>query len=875
MSLLICTVLPHFWEILSSGKHLTRRDDLLAPEVVQAAREFVFDVGRSASRRLELALGNERFMADWGQDSGYLSLLDYFPNQYAARTSFATLVADCRETFSDAEEDAGVPPLLSELTEDELNRRRFAHGWQPRGDFCRLGPRWGRGLSLYLDVLPKPVGAWLSRLLKHLGLFRSQSSSAIARGLKKLSDVMKKQGNLISEFWRYAVNLETLGGYRPSLPMSTFIPELRSWATGSVFHGYPQGGSLSESAFLEHFRRGVKTFLNDAPSVVRANEKALTLDQFVSDPANWGNDGSTHFKSTVSVTLDGEGQKKLKRNKFTTSLLLPPAQVKRFILDPHVQRLRPIEKLESGKVRAVVNADDVTYMKMAFVSNWLERALDRHPRSTLFMTTRQRAEMWQRLGLRTRLDTTKIPLDQSHFDWQPNKAMIGAVIDEIRDFICANCTVDLENMLSVVDSIKHTLVETVGVIEVKEQGVETKIPVEKGVMSGWRWTALIDTLCNVGELSAAVDLCADWGLGGAVIDYVAQGDDDQVSCPSFAHAAALAEAYRVMGFEINPGKFFIDTSRDEFLRLVPLPDKVIGYPARAVNNILWRNPINPDPLPGEVSIKAQLAQWVLLINRGCDAGRCLQHMLADMVGRNQIAREDIISYLVTPAPYGGCGLVGTHFSASHWTTISQSRLDTPFSFDSSSFLGLSKVFDASKKLGLPEEVVVKAVRSRLPLGNIRGRVTPPEVKAVSLERTGIATPVAPTERNVPRAYVMTDSVPLLVRGEYIEYLVREWDLPALERLCDPDVLPWFVKFKHCMSRSCFRQWLLGRLDLQAPVILGYGVEQSSVMWHALVNSILASCTTRMRVTVNYFRAAATAAVGRLQSLLAKVLPVSG
>lgn len=814
-------------------------------------------------------------MAVWGQDRSYLSLLDYFPTRYAARQSFATLVADCRETFLSPEEEDGVPGLDSDLTDDELNRRRFAHNWVPFGDFQRLGPRWGRGLSLYIDLLPKAAGAWLSRLLRHLGLFRAQSSSSIAKGLKKLSDVMKKQGNLISEFWRFAVNLETLGGYRAALPMSTFIPELRQWATGNIFHGYPQNGTLSESLFLDHFRRGIRSFFGKAPSVSRANEKALTLDQFTSDPANWGNDGSTHFRATVSVEVDGV-ERKLKRNKYTTSLQLSPGQVRHMILAPHIQHLRPIEKLESGKVRAVVNADDVTYMKMAFVSNWLEMALARHPQTTLFMTPRQRADMWQRLGLRTRMDTTKIPLDQSHFDWQPNKAMLRVVIEEIRLFIANNCSVDIENMLSVVDSIMDTVVNLTGVIEVKEGDIGTKIPVEKGVMSGWRWTALIDTLCNVGELQAASDLCDEWGLPGAVIDFVAQGDDDQVSCPSFAHATALAEAYRIMGFEINPGKFFIDTSRDEFLRLVPLPDKVIGYPARAVNNILWRNPINPDPLPGELSIKAQLAQWVLLINRGCDEERCLQHMLADMVGRNRVARQDIINFLVTPAPYGGCGLVGTHLTPTGLSTISQSRLDIPFTAPAvRSFPGVSEVLRVSQKLGIPERVVARAVNSRLPLGNLKGRVSPPEVKAVDIGRLGITTVPAPVEQHVPRSYVMSDTVPLIVRGELTDYLVQEWDLPMLEQLCDVEVLPWFTRFKQCMSRSCFRHWLLGRLDVQAPTILGYGTEQSSVLWHGLVNSILLSATTRNRITVNYFRASATAAVTRLRCMLSKLLPVSG
>lgn len=843
-------------------------------ELIRAARSFRFDRGWGASLALSARLSsNGSYKADEViQSSRYSSLLDYFPTRYGAIKAYAAMVKDCRKAFSQEVEDEGVPRLLDDLSPAEVGRQRYAHSFKPRGIWANLGPRWGRGLGLYTSLLPSPISRWLTRLLQDVGVFQCKSSSGLAKGLKCISDVMKKQGSLLSPYWRYAVNLETLGGYRSALPIDRFIPELINWATGDVEHKLPDGDRMSEDLFLHQFRLGIRSFFDQAPSVSEANKFSLSLDAFVRDPSSWGVDGSTQVRRAITVFADGK-LRKLERSKRTTGLLLSPYDIKRMILAPrHIQVLKPIEKLESGKVRSVVNADDTVYLKMAFVSNWVERALRGHPHTTLFMTPRQRADMWQRLGLATRNDSTKIPLDQSHFDWQPNKRMIAVCIDEIRSFIERNCTVDRTTMLHVCDSIMYTLVDAVGYIHVKTDAGEKLIPVEKGVMSGWRWTALIDTLCNVGELHAAEYLCSQWGFDASVTSYVAQGDDDQVQCPSFSHATALAAAYSVMNFEINPGKFFIDTRRDEFLRLVPLPDGVVGYPSRAINNILWRNPINPDPLPGELSIKAQLAQWILLINRGCDQQKCLAHMLDDMCGRNKgLTRQEIVNFLVTPAPYGGCGLIGTTLQATEFLAVTQSRLDVPFQLVSQ-LPGLAEVRADAKALGVPEKVVANAVNAVLPLGTLRAKVTPFEKKKVSVSH---AAAIPASDNNIPIAYRMSEVVPLFIQSAYTTYLVRnnKWDV--LYDLADEGVKEYFVVFRRHMTLSAFKDWVLGKLDVNGPVVLGYSPEQTSVIWKRIVSGILFVATLGTRITRNYFRAAATASTRTLIRELQKQLPVSG
>jgi hypothetical protein len=429
--------------------------------------------------------------------------------------------------------------------------------------------------------------------------------------------------------------------------------------------------------------------------------------------------------------------------------------------------------------------------------------------------------------------------------------------------------------LRVIDSIFFSLVDDTGKVVLSDPGVPLNqidsIRVEKGVASGWRWTALIDTLCNVGELFAASSLAAEWGFPDSVSSFIAQGDDDQVESPSFAHATALARAYASLNFEINPGKFFIDTRRDEFLRLVPQPDCIVGYPARAINNILWRNPINPDPLPGELSLKAQLSQWVLCINRGLDMDRCLRCMLQDMNGRSKLSKQDIVDFLLTPAPYGGCGLVGTPLQRHRYVSITQSRVDRRIRVVSH-LPGLKSVRSVASKLSIPEQVVTDSTLAVLPLGNVRGTVTPPRVSEVSVD---FASPASPHTSWVPRSYKMSDSVPSFLQSAYVRQLVRARDWSKLRDLCDPAVVPWFEQFFSHFTLSAFEDWCLGRLDTNGPTVIGYSPEQVSVHWASVVSGILAESLRRNRVSRGFLRATASSSVRVVVDLLHRELPLSG
>jgi hypothetical protein len=561
-------------------------------------------------------------------------------------------------------------------------------------------------MSLAFDIVPDAYKNCVLKLFGAAKIFSFQTVTHLQAILKMITDTAKKYGELLfPEWWKWLINWETLGGYRSTVEISVFEDELREWAEGDVIHkSYAADGLLTEETFLDDLTEGMWEFLRDLPNVVRANSRALTLHDWVRQPGAWARAGSTQRTESVLYT-DREGKiRKARKTKWRAALAMDPSMVERVILEHRptrlVQRNVAIQKREPGKVRAVVNAGDDDYWRMSYISHWLEYALQGSVRSTLYMRKEQLVEMWKRLA-RACDDPAlvKIPLDQSHFDWQQNKRMIARFLSVVRRTIETYCTPRVKaDMLEALWRVEQSLVVQTGFIEVGSGSDMVRIPINKGVMSGWRWTALMDTVFNWGELFAARQLVKRMGFSEVVVNATAQGDDDQVACNTYSGASALVIAYNIMNFEVNPGKFFVSTQRDEYLRQVMQPHIVSGYGVRGVNAILWRNPISRDPPAGLLRLGEQLKQWNLLLGRGGERRTIIPLMLRDLSQGNGLSTQEVVSVLSTPAAAGGLGFM---IRADRWYSLERGRQEVKANFVLSTVRGLDVELVLWRKLGIP------------------------------------------------------------------------------------------------------------------------------------------------------------------------------
>jgi hypothetical protein len=236
-------------------------------------------------------------------------------------------------------------------------------------------------------------------------------------------------------------------------------------------------------------------------------------------------------------------------------------------------------------------------------------------------------------------------------------------IEEMNNFIRDNANKP-DELLRTMQGIKFAMIDNVSYVSIPIPNMEPiYIKWEKGLLSGLRWTALMGTIYNYAILYVARQyLSKVLGVQPVIRKIVAQGDDDDIEVSGCKIAVGLIKAYEQMSVPINTKKFFVDTRRHEYLRKIGVVDelgaRVTGYPARAVNSLLWRNPVNSEPPKGKKRIEEQVKQWMVMSSRGCVYARVRRHMLHDVSRANNISKRNISELLNTPRYRGGFGLEG-------------------------------------------------------------------------------------------------------------------------------------------------------------------------------------------------------------------------
>jgi hypothetical protein len=700
--------------------------------------------------------------------------------------------------------------LLLPLSDTEVSRLRYGKSYKPKKKFTVLGPRYGPFLGLYLDTLPSEDSRLVERTLAELGVFKAKGEGHLYEMLSTLTTVAKKHGTLLFEKWWLLVNLERGRGFEPLKNIEDFADDVRQWVSGDKVHTIDG----DETKFLEYMRQGIAEFYGLAPGIGRANSEAKTIEEWLSDLSNWARPGSSMDKRSL-VYYDGNRMRKPRRSKWRTAMTLPLKEVAATIrgAGPRVQKASAIQKQEIGKVRAVINSGDETYFRMAYVSDWLERALRGHPRSALFRTNEQQFEFWTRLSRHTQSNTIKVPLDQAHFDWQQNKRMHKVFFDETRRLLQFATPGVKEDLFLAMDAIERDL--SGGKVKVGNH----RMPIEKGILSGWRWTALMDTVYNYAELYAAERMLKERGFFGSIISKDAQGDDDEIEVTSVGTAAGLVLAYEHMNFEINPQKYFVDLERDEYLRKRIDSSGVYGYPARIINSLLYRGPLSKDPPSGLLRMDEQAENWGKLISRGGDLRRTLKHMLRDLSNANGVSKIEVSRILSTPAAMGGLGMFERTLKP---LAFSPGKRKRTVRYDLSSapgLMGAVGLFDFRD----PEEVAQRLANEVLEVDGTAGEVLPGRVKEVQ-DVSALAWDLVPSSgfptsaRTGPGVTNFLSTVILeeLIETKQYERIHLEWVHPDLVRLSQ--------RIERNGGRGVWFAWLRGKLPFKVPKVVGWGTD---------------------------------------------------
>jgi hypothetical protein len=429
--------------------------------------------------------------------------------------------------------------------------------------------------------------------------------------------------------------------------------------------------------------------------------------------------------------------------------------------------------------------------------------------------------------------------------------MIASAFDILEEFVVRTCTRDdvVEDLLLVISTLKRSLTEISAFLEVEHH----LILIEKGILSGWRWTAFLDTLMNWAEMYCARQMVTGTGALDPVISLVAQGDDDQVTLRNMNSAAALWAAYDIMNFDVNPTKFFISRTRDEYLRQVIERFVVSGYPARGITSILWRNPASSDPPEGLLRADETLKAWNTLLGRGLDYDKCVTQLVRDIGAGNGLTKAETLILLSTPKTFGGLGF----FDAAPYVEggnvyVPALKLDKGQGTVVTDIIGELKgltptvtAFDAVTTVTDSQQRA--AVVDMLTLPRAKVVVRSGSVTVVQRDFPLIYTQSAPYSGTT--AFRWAKHWPKLLHDEVLHNLIDAGDYETIfNELCLPEDIPLVKRLHKQMSRNVFIDFLFGKLDPPVATLPGYSELHASVVSKTVASSQLGHIFLSTNVT---------------------------
>jgi hypothetical protein len=454
---------------------------------------------------------------------------------------------------------------------------------------------------------------------------------------KDVSDQAFRRRGLFDPDWRFYAHLSRLEDYNEEKDLEDFAETIQYWVTPKekfVDHD-PQ-------KFIELFEEKLNEHVVSLPKIVTYQ----SVEDWLTHRTTWAGSGSSYTFAGHDFRLS----ERVDHTKWAYAWTSTDEELLEAFWDPSPAYHKVIQKREVGKVRAVISADMKTYLRMKYLHDVYVGNMYRNWQiSPITMHKADQLKMWRRIAL---IDGVRMPVDQSEFDQQQLKICVLLAMA----YWCYYSPDP--RLMPVFEILLLSLVAAEVVMKAWDKLAQTfKVILflyKNGVLSGWFWTALIDTVINFITAMMVLHLMK---IQATML--FCQGDDDAFQFAKMIEAILAWACYVLLGMIVNPKKFYISQVNDEFLRKVVIHENgrpvVTGYPARSVTSILWANPVGDEEIEEETLVSARLAQWHLFSSRlNCDLFDL--PIMKDLMGVSKLNAFQIREWLNSPRSLGGGGV---------------------------------------------------------------------------------------------------------------------------------------------------------------------------------------------------------------------------
>lgn len=459
---------------------------------------------------------------------------------------------------------------------------------------------------------------------------------------KAMTGLMKMGVPYIHLHWRALCFWELQYGYVPYKEEEEMVPEIQEW----LCEENALGGLLGEDRYLDLMYEEARKFMAREWRVPR---EIKTIKEWVAT-GHWM-EGRSGDGATTVIGIDGK-PKRSRRMKTVDGVFTPDAMVELELVTAAREQMYVIQKAESGKIRPVVKTGNAVNRKMNYLSHVLEVGLYGSMASTLFAGVTGNEDIDVDLINAVRDSSTwKVPLDQGSFDKRQTKSSIAVVLLAVWDHILEKVGGggDIERVWGALWDSLFLKGATVHMAGKKGEWIN-------GLPSGWRWTAVLDTILNLSSFNVIRRVAeARMGRTMQVQHLYAQGDDVILATADVQSAQYLMDTYEKVGYEVHPLKTYISRNRAEFLRRSYEIGGVTGYVARSMVGLGFQNPILAAPLDIHERIYNSMAQWALVALRGASPFHAAE-MFLESYKTSRIDMHNVADFTLTPSSVGGCGV---------------------------------------------------------------------------------------------------------------------------------------------------------------------------------------------------------------------------
>jgi hypothetical protein len=518
---------------------------------------------------------------------------------------------------------------------DESLVRRYWKVRLCRSSLKRFGQKWAYAFLAYQKMIPPGDRHVVSSVMNSLNA--NLCESCFIGNLKQLSNNALKQvlDHSVFEF-RWLLDLRVLGGFDTELNR------------GDPTLSYPKDfGAKREGSEV------IFPYIDEVISNIETRNVLFGFKEFVSFRDAWSTGGSSVRGTSKKIVFQGRRKKDVQSVKVKTKWFAMCHLTDDEIWDSCVSeginvKVKPFVKMdEPAALRTVQGYDTYSVIRCNYIMQGI-KDFNGHKRwTTLGMTGEERLRAYRDI-----LDPHywKLCTDQSSFDTHQCKNWIKYAVKSLFAHICHDS--QHEDIKKICDIEFNSLDR----VYLHYDGNELKW--ENGILSGYSFTALLDSILNAAQSKYVADK-----LNYRIVHSLFTGDDCIMLLNDKPDADAVAAVYNSLGLSVNASKTWVGRRNTEFLHELYMGDMVMGFPARGFRALLWRKPTFGSGTPGRVNeVKSFASVCLMAVRRGL-------YNVAEVMSRKfkQYGfHHDIKNYAakfqawwVTPCVHGGFG-AGDH-----------------------------------------------------------------------------------------------------------------------------------------------------------------------------------------------------------------------